>query len=351
MEVRGVGGAVDSPDRLLVLYTGGTIGMVGRPDGALVPRDVMEFAADVRQVADLPIGVTVASIEPPIDSAAIRPTQWIEIADAIVDLAGDHRGVVVLHGTDTMAYTASALSFLLQGIDRPIVLSGSQRPLAELRSDAERNLLTAGAFAMLRDAAGGPAVPEVSLAFGDQLLRGNRSTKVHASSFSGFGSPNLAPLGHAGVHLEVNASSVRRPGPGPLRRAGGLCADVAAVRLHPALDQSAFEAVLNRDGLRGLLLEAYGSGNGLAEGWFLDGLRSASASGVVVLVTTQCAAGSVRAGQYATGAALFDTGAVSGVDMTFEAALTKLMVLLDRHPAERVSTLLQQDCAGELTEV
>ena len=347
--VHGVSGNADAADRLLVLYTGGTIGMAAGADGALVPQGLGELAASMGSVVDLQIGVTVAAFDPPVDSAAIRPNQWIEIADTIIELAHDHMGVVVLHGTDTMAYTASALSFLLEGIDRPIIVTGSQRPLIERRSDAERNLITAGAFATLRTEAGEPAVTEVGLVFNDQLLRGNRSSKVHASSFEGFASPNLAPLGRAGVDIELTPPAMRAPGSGGLRRTGGLCTDVAALRLHPALDQPLLDAVLARPGLRGLVLEAYGAGNGPTEPWFLDSLRRASESGVVVLVTTQCRAGAVRVGQYATGAALFDTGAVSGGDMTFEAALTKLMTLLDRREHDEVTALLQRDLAGELT--
>jgi L-asparaginase len=349
VELRGVGGAKGADDQVLVLYTGGTIGMATRADGALVAQDVRHLADNLRPLDDLSFGITLAAFTPAVDSSAIRPSQWIDIADAIVDLAADHCGIVVLHGTDTMAYTASALSFLLDGVDRPIVVTGSQRPLAERRSDAERNLSTAGAFAVLRNSAGAPAVPEVTIAFDDLLLRGNRSRKVHASSFAGFASPNLAPLGRAGVTLSVDASLVRPAAVGPLRRGGGLCADVAALKLHPALDQATFEAIITREGIRGLVVEAYGAGNGPTEEWFLGGLRRASDNGVVVLVTTQCDAGGVEAGQYATGAALFDTGAVPGADLTFEAAITKLMVLLDRYSPEETAALLQRDLAGELT--
>ncbi len=347
--IRGVTGSADSPDQLLVIYTGGTIGMAARPDGALVPQDVSALASAVRPFDDVPFGITVAVVDPPVDSASIRASHWIEIADAIVELARSHRGAVVLHGTDTMAYTASALSFLLGGVDRPIVLSGSQRPLLQRRSDADRNLVTAGAFAMLRDEAGLCAVPEVSVAFNDVLLRGNRSTKVHTSSFAGFDSPNLAPLGRAGVALSVDRTLVREPADGPLRRVGGLCTEVASLRLHPALDKATFDAVVNQTGLRGLVLEAYGAGNGPTDAWFTDGVRRARDAGVVVLVTTQCGGGAVHAGQYATGAALFDAGAVSGADMTFEAALTKLMVVLDGRSADDAIELLKQDLAGELT--
>lgn len=349
VEVRGTGGPADAESRLLVIYTGGTIGMAARPDGALAPLDVSEIATYSRQPEASPVGLTLASFTEPIDSSTMRPSHWIEIADAITDLADGHDGVVVLHGTDTMAFTASALSFLLEGIDRPIVLTGAQRPITELRTDAERNLASSAAIAAMRSPDGTPEVPEVALFFDDALLRGNRTTKVHADSFDGFASPNLGPLARTGVTIEIDRSLVRKASAGPIRRAGGLCEDVAALRLHPALDRAGLAAVLDRPGLRGMVLEAYGAGNGPTEPWFLDRLRQAIDAGIVVVVTTQTGAGVVRPGHYATGAALFETGAVPGHDLTFEAALTKLMALLDRHDADETRRLMETDLAGELT--
>ncbi len=345
--VRGTYGPPDG-DRILILYTGGTIGMAPGRDGALAPLEVSELVKYVQTPDGPPVGLTVASFERPIDSAAIRPADWLAIADAVQDLAGDHVGIVILHGTDTMAYTSSALSFLLEGIDRPVVLTGAQRPLTVLRSDAAQNLTTATAIAARRQDRG-PAVAEVCLFFNDVLLRGNRATKSHADSYAAFSSPNLAPLARAGVTLEVDPALTRPAQPGPPRRTGATCPDVAAVRLHPALDQATLSATLATPGLRGVVLEAYGAGNAPTEPWFLGALTRATADGIVVVVTTQCGAGTVRAGHYATGAALFATGAVTGHDLTFEAALTKLMVLLNRNSPQRVRELMPQPIAGELT--
>ena len=204
----------------------------------------------------------------------MHPSDWLDIADAIVAHAPGHVGVVVLHGTDTMAYTASALSFLLEGIDIPIVLTGAQRPITELRSDGRENLVTALAIAAghLR---GAPLVPEVTIFFSDVLLRGNRAVKVHADSYHGFASPNLPPLATAGVSIDFESSLIRAAAAGPVRRSGGMSTEVAGLRLHPGIDGHAFESVLARDGLRGVVLEAYGAGNGPAEGWFLDPLSAA----------------------------------------------------------------------------
>jgi L-asparaginase len=334
---------------IFVLYTGGTIGMVERPDGALVPLDLRGLLEYVPTARELPLGLTVATFDEAIDSATIGVADWLAIADAIVAHSQGHDGVVVLHGTDTMAYTASALSFLLEGIDIPIVLTGAQRPITSVRSDGRENLVTALEVASAK-LTGAPLVPEVTIFFNDVLLRGNRAVKVHASSYRGFSSPNLPPLATAGVSLDFAAGLLRAPSAGPLRRAGGMCTDVAAIVLHPALDEAALLSTLTREGLRGVVLQAYGAGNGPSAPWFLRAMERAGEQGITVVVTTQCLAGAVRPGLYASGAALMSTGAISGGDMTFEAALTKLMFVLDRHqdPAD-VRRLMQQDLRGELT--
>ena len=333
---------------VLLLYTGGTIGMGYDADGVLVPLDLRDLVVHVPFLKRLPIGLTLATFSRPIDSSAITPQDWLVVADAIVRLAPGHAGVVVLHGTDTMAYTASALSFLLDGVDLPIVLTGAQRPVTELRSDGRENLVTSLEIATghLR---GAPLAPEVMVFFDDVLLRGNRTVKVHADGYHGFDSPNHQPLARAGVRLDWTPGVARPAGAGPLRRSGGLSQTVAALRLHPGLTAQTVHAVLDQPGLRGAVLEAYGAGNGPPDAWFLDPVRAAVERGVSVVVTTQCHAGGLMPGIYASGSALFSAGAVSGGDMTFEAALTKLMVLLDRHDADDVRRLLQTDLAGELT--
>jgi L-asparaginase len=334
---------------VLVLYTGGTIGMAPGPDGALVQVDLRDLGEHMPFVHRLPIGLTLATFTTPIDSSAMTPTDWVDIADAVVESAPGHVGVVVMHGTDTMAYTASALSFLLDGIQVPIVLTGAQRPVTELRSDGRENLVAALAIAAGHHLQEAPLVPEVTVFFDEVLLRGNRAVKVHADSYRGFESPNLPPLATAGTVITFTEDLIRPPGTGPLRRTSGVCSRVAALRLHPGLDQGTLLAVLDRPDLRGLVLEAYGAGNGPTDAWFLDPLREAVERGVVVLATTQCRAGRIHGGRYATGAALLSTGAVSGGDMTFEAALTKLMVLADQLDADALRSAVQDDVAGELT--
>ncbi|MEH3052433.1 MAG: asparaginase [Patulibacter minatonensis] len=337
-------------ERILILNAGGTVGMGPDATGALAPLPVAELISHARPRDDAGFGVTFASFRQPLDSSRMRPSDWVLIADAIVALAPGHTGIVVLHGTDTLAFTASALSFMLAGVDRPIVITGAQRPISEYRSDAPQNLTTSCMIASPRTH-GLPVVPEVTVWFYDRLLRGNRTSKVDADSYDGFASRNVPELGHAGVALKVDVPALLPAGKGGLRRISGVCPDVAAVRLHPALDAATLEAQLLRPGLRGAVIEAYGSGNGPTEADFLDVLRRANEAGVVIVITTQCGAGTVREGYYAAGAALFETGAVSGLDLTFESAITKLMVLLDQHPPERVRELMGEPLAGELTPV
>jgi L-asparaginase len=348
IELIGTVGPLDGP-RVFVLYTGGTIGMSAGPDGALMPLDLRELAVHLPAISSLPIGLTLATFVNPLDSSAMAVDDWVDIADAIVEHSPGHVGVVVLHGTDTMAYTASALSFVLDGIDVPIVVTGSQRPITATRSDGRENLVTALEMAA-GHVRGDPLVPEVTIFFADVLLRGNRAIKVHADSYHGFDSPNHAPLATAGVSIDFDTRAIRAPGVGPIRRTGDLSPDVSALRLYPSLDEATLRAVLERPGLRGVILEAYGAGNGPSDRWFLDAVHDAVVRGVTVVVVTQCRAGGVHDGLYATGAALLAAGAIAGGDMTFEAALTKLMALAARYDRpDEVARLMRHDLAGELT--
>ena len=332
-------------ESVLVLHTGGTIGMVDTPEGSAPVAAALAPYLDAIVAGsrgELP-PIDFMELDPPIDSSNATPETWCTIARILHGHREDHAGFVVLHGTDTMAYTSSALSFLLPAFGKPVVVTGSQIPIARARSDGRQNLV--GALQV----AARPDVPEVSLLFGEVLLRGNRATKIDASGLDAFDSPRCAPLADIGVDIVVNHSLVRWPQGEPGLTAGQL-GHVAAVRLFPGFSASIL-ANLCRPPLQGLIIEAYGAGNGPSnDREFLAAVDTATSQGIVVVVVTQCVRGSVQPGAYATGSALMGAGAVPGFDMTSEAALTKLAVLLGQGlDAAAVAEVMQHDLAGELT--
>ncbi len=332
-------------DSVFVLHTGGTIGMVDSAEGAspvagaLAP--YLDWIVD-NSAGDLP-SIEFLELDPPIDSANATPEDWCEIAQVLHERRADHSGFVVLHGTDTMAYTSSALSFLLPSFGKPVVVTGSQIPISRTRSDGRQNFI--GALQV----AARPDLREVSLLFGEVVLRGNRATKIDASGLDAFDSPRLAPLADIGIDIVANPS-ITPAGDGEARLVPGPLGKVAAMRLFPGFSASIL-ANLCRPPLQGLVLEAYGAGNGPANDRdFLRAIERAASDGIVVVVVTQCVRGSVQPGAYATGSALLRAGAVPGYDMTSEAALTKLAVLLGEGPdPATVAALMQRNIAGELT--
>lgn len=334
--------------RVYVAYTGGTIGMVRTPEGyAPSPGYLQERLEGMPELQDprMP-AYEVHEYEPLLDSSNMTPAHWVKIARDIADHYDDFDGFIVLHGTDTLAYTASALPFMLQGLRKPVILTGSQIPLYEVRNDARENLIT-----VLLLAADYP-IPEVCLYFGDKLLRGCRSTKVDAVGFDAFASPNYPPLGRVGIDVQIDWQAVLPPPTMPdtleLRPIGG--AQVGALRLFPGLSAETVARVLQPP-LQGLVLEAYGVGNGPTDnGAFMAALEEATRRGVVIVDCSQCLKGSVALDGYATGSALARAGVLSGYDMTAEAALAKLFYLFSRdYPPETVRRLVQTDMRGELT--
>ena len=333
-----------------MLYTGGTFGMAPGPDGSLVPLDLRELGVHLPFIRQLPVALTVATFPDPIDSSAMGAADWLDIADAIIDHAPGHAGVVVLHGTDTMAYTASALSFLLEGIDIPIVLTGAQRPVTELRSDGRENLVTAMAIAAghLRGAA---LVPEVTIFFADVLLRGNRAVKVHADSYRGFASPNHPPLATAGVSIDFESTLIRPPGDGPIRRNGGISDAVTGVAA-PSRHRRA-RARFGPRAARSARPRARGLRSGERSDRRLVPRSAARRRRPRCHRRRHHPVPRRQRGRWALRRrlCLLAAGAVSGGDMTFEAALTKLMVLTDRHGPDEVRRLMQEDLAGELSRL
>lgn len=334
--------------RLLILHTGGTIGMQPGPNGyAPVPgfADRLSRLLDAHGVGTLP-DRRILELAPLIDSADLAPEDWNRLVVALAEHWQDHDGVVILHGTDTLAHTASALSFMLGALDKPVVLTGAQIPLGEPRSDAPSNLVTA-----LQVAADPSAPPEVCIAFHDRLLRGNRTRKVRSQGLDAFDSPDAPWLGESGIRLRLHAQRALPPGTPdftPLAFAEGA---VAMLPVHPGLSTALLDAVLSAPGLRGLVLATYGVGNppGLA-GALVERLRRAQRAGVTVVNVTQCHQGSVDQGAYATGAALNAAGVVAGRDLTPEAAVTKLQVLIARGLAgEALASAMATPRCGEMT--
>jgi L-asparaginase len=331
---------------VILLHVGGTIGMVRGDDGVFRPRPGA-LATALERIPELDDPrlprLELRELEPLQDSSDVRPADWQRYADEVARAFADGAdGVVLLHGTDTMAYTASALAFLLSELPGPVILTGSQLPLSEIRSDARDNLLAALTLAAT------PGWAEVAILFGDALLRGCRASKVSTRGFDAFASPDLPPLADVGVDIAWRTELLRRPSPGPVHVDRLREVEVVALRLFPGIGASTLRTVL-RAPVAGLVLEAYGAGNAPSDPDLLAALREAHDRGVVVAVVTQCLRGGVRMGDYATGHALARAGVVPCGTMTPEAALAKLIWLLSREddPA-RVRTALARDARGEL---
>jgi len=334
--------------RVYLIHTGGTLGMQRSPNGyTTVPGYLEQLLAGLPELnhAGMP-EYTLREHDPLLDSSNLFPADWLKIAGDIAEHYDEYEGFVILHGTDTMAYTASALAFMLEGLGKPVILTGSQIPLGELRSDGRANLITA-----LLLAAEYP-VPEVSLLFGEKLLRGCRAVKVDAEGFEAFSSPNYPPLGEVGADIEINWGLVREQPQADTHLIVQPLATpfVGALRLFPGITAQVLENIL-RPPLKGLVLEVYGVGNAPdRNAELLRVLNEATDRGVVIVASTQCLRGTVHLGDYSTGAAIAQAGVISGRDMTSEAILTKLFYLFSRgYQPSKVKRLMLQDLRGELT--
>ncbi len=334
--------------RVYIANTGGTISMKKTPNGyATAPGYLAEQMAQISALKSPSMpDYDLHEYDPLLDSANMTPSDWLKIARDIADRYDDYDGFVVLHGTDTMAYTASALPFMLDGLRKPVILTGSQIPLCEVRNDARENLITAMILA-----ADYP-IPEVCLYFGNRLMRGCRTVKVNANGFDAFGSPNFPPLGKMGIGIELNWRVIRplSPSSTPLTIYPLNGSRISAFRLFPGISADIVRHILQPP-LKGLVLEAYGVGNGPNHDQeFLAVLRDACQRGVIIVDCTQCFSGSVDLNDYATGASLAAAGVISGYDLTVETALAKLFYLFSQElPIETIKSLMQTDLRGELT--
>ncbi len=334
--------------RVMIIYTGGTLGMTYDDAGVLIPFDFSLILEQLPVLRNLFLDITVVSFNTPVDSSNIQPEHWQTIGEIIFEHYNDQDGFVVLHGTDTMAFTASAISFMLPDIGKPVIFTGAQLPIREPRSDARENLITALEIASAK-ADGKPVVPEVCVYFDYELLRGNRSKKVESMHFDAFKSENYPTLAKAGVKIDYNYPAIRSQESKELKLFKRFDTNISVLKLFPGIDKRTVNAVLKTEGLKALILETYGSGNAPSVDWFIDSLKQAINQGVLILNISQCPGGMVVQGKYETSKSLTQIGVISGGDMTMEAAVTKLMVLLAEFGVEKCKQLINSPFAGEIS--
>ena len=338
---------------VLLIYTGGTIGMIENPTtGALEAFNFDQLLENVPELKRFNYHISSYQFKSPIDSSDMEPSLWSKLVEIIYKNYDKYDGFVILHGTDTMAYTASALSFMLENLSKPVILTGSQLPIGMIRTDGKENMITAIEIAAAKHPDGTAVVPEVCIFFENQLLRGNRTTKINAENFNAFRSYNYPTLATAGIHIKYEYDRIHKPDPTlPLKPHYAYDTNVIVLTLFPGIQENMIRNVLQTPGLRAVVLKTYGSGNAPQKPWFIKALKEAVERGIVIVNISQCPTGMVEMGRYETGLHLLDAGVISGYDSTVESILTKLMFILGHgKTTEEIRHLMNIPLAGEITK-
>lgn len=344
---------IDNNAHVLLIYTGGTIGMIENAEtGIYEPFNFSYLRANVPEIKRLKFKISTHLFDPPLDSSEITPEKWRELVEVIQKNYEKYDGFVILHGTDTMSYTASALSFMFENLTKPIILTGSQLPIGKLRTDGKENMITALEIAADKHkSTGKPLAPEVSIFFQNLLMRGNRTIKLNANNFNAFTSANYPLLGESGVNIRYELSHILSPDyTQETRFRTKLDPRVTVLKLFPGITEEVLRATFNIPNLQALVIETYGMGNALRNDWFINIIKQSVCKGIIVVNVSQCLYGKVEMNHYETGQKLLDSGVISGFDLTTEAAISKLMFLCGNYTdRDEIKRLMQTSLRGELS--